>query len=103
MCGVLQVMKAERNRRGIKAEMEESREILDAYVEENRVLVALLARGRGLVQTLQMSSTDAALQGSPLMQVEFGGNPVCGAAAYRAYVGYTWKATKYTLGYLAYM
>ena len=39
---------AERNRRGIKAEMEESREILEAYVEENKTLVALLARGRAL-------------------------------------------------------
>ena len=45
---------AERNRRGIKAEMEESREILEAYVEENKTLVALLARGRALVQSLQV-------------------------------------------------
>lgn len=66
---MLQVMKAERNRRGIKAEIEESRIILDAYVEENRVLVALLARGRGLVQTLQISATDASEPDSPLMQV----------------------------------
>ena len=59
---------AERNRRGIKAEMEESREILEAYVEENKTLVALLARGRALVQTLQQNSTDAAKPDSPLMQ-----------------------------------
>ena len=63
---------AERNRRGIKAEMEESREILEAYVEENKTLVALLARGRALVQTLQQNSTDAAKPDSPLMQV----NPI---------------------------
>jgi hypothetical protein len=63
-----QVMMAERNRRGIKAEMEESREILEAYVEENKTLVALLARGRALVQTLQQNSADAAKPDSPLMQ-----------------------------------
>ena len=68
-CATRQVMKKERNRRGIKAEIEESREILEAYVEENKVLVALLARGKTLVQTLQISSTDSALHGSPLMQV----------------------------------
>ena len=61
-------MKAERNRRGIKAEMEEAREILDAYVDENKTLVGLLARGRALVQTLQRTSTDAGKPESPLMQ-----------------------------------
>lgn len=46
-------MMAERMKRGLKAEMEEAREILDAYVEENRALVDLLAKGRGHVQELQ--------------------------------------------------
>lgn len=47
---------AERMKRGLKAEMEEAREILDAYVEENRALVGLLAKGRGYVQQLQQAS-----------------------------------------------
>mmetsp|Transcript_14199 Transcript_14199/g.42879 ORF Transcript_14199/g.42879 Transcript_14199/m.42879 type:complete len:728 (-) Transcript_14199:369-2552(-) len=53
---VIKVMMAERMKRGIKAEMEEAREILDAYVEENRALVELLARGRGHVQQLQQAA-----------------------------------------------
>jgi len=36
-----QVMMAERNRRGIKAEMEESREILEAYVEVQSLCAAI--------------------------------------------------------------
>lgn len=53
---VIKVMMAERMKRGLKAEMEEAREILDAYVEENRALVGLLAKGRGYVQQLQQAS-----------------------------------------------
>lgn len=53
----IQVMMAERMKRGIKAEMEEAREILDAYVEENRALVDLLAKGRGHVQDLQLAAS----------------------------------------------
>lgn len=49
-------MMAERMKRGLKAEMEEAREILDAYVEENRALVDLLAKGRGHVQELQLAA-----------------------------------------------
>lgn len=52
----VQVMLAERMKRGLKAEMEEAREILDAYVEENRALVELLAKGRGHVQQLQAAA-----------------------------------------------
>jgi MFS family permease len=54
---VIKVMMAERMKRGIKAEMEEAREILDAYVEENRALVDLLAKGRSHVQELQTAAT----------------------------------------------
>lgn len=53
----MQVMMAERMKRGIKAEMEEAREILDAYVEENRALVDLLAKGRRHVQDLQLAAS----------------------------------------------
>ena len=38
-------------------------------LQENKTLVALLARGRALVQSLQLNSTDAAKADSPLMQV----------------------------------
>jgi hypothetical protein len=54
---VIKVMMAERMKRGIKAEMEEAREILDAYVEENRALVDLLAKGRRHVQDLQLAAS----------------------------------------------
>lgn len=56
---VIKIMMAERMKRGIKAEMEEAREILDAYVEENRALVALLARGREHVRQLQQASASS--------------------------------------------
>ena len=72
---------AERNRRGIKAEMEESREILEAYVEENKTLVALLARGRALVQSLQVNSADAAKADSPLMQARPTPHSACSPTA----------------------
>ena len=36
-------------KRGLKAEMEEAREILDAYVEENRTLVVGLCLCQGLL------------------------------------------------------
>ncbi len=39
------------------------------FSQENKTLVALLARGRALVQSLQLNSTDAAKADSPLMQV----------------------------------